>query len=256
MSRTNFTTPLLFLSLFLLGTSACATLFPPRPAITWDTDPEALIVSATYCCGFVLSYEVENYIPDAQIWGDGRIIWVEEGGDQRKVFEGALTQGQMADFLRFIETEGFFGWEDLYANYNITDHAHQCLEIVLLEESKRVCEYIEGAPRAFHYLYNRIAKGAGATGTAFIPDSGYLISYLFPRLYAKRYFNDQIWEADKMGFSLEEAVHGLWIEGEVLETAWEIVNINIWRNLIQDGEDYYEIAIQIPGVSAQAPPER
>jgi hypothetical protein len=57
-----------------------------------------------------------------------------------------------------------------------------------------------------------------------------------------------------MGFSLEEATQGRWLEGETLAQVWKIVNANWARMIIQEGEAYYQLSIQVPDISLTPPP--
>ena len=240
----------------VLAGLACNTLVPPRPEVNWDTRPEARIVRGTFCCGFVPEMVYQNYIPDVQIWGDGRMIWTQSSSanGQRRVLEAQLTPGEMTQLLQRAVDDGFFGWKDNYADYSVTDMPSQCLSIELSSVSKSVCEYYTGAPKAFHTLYAYLADGAGLSGADFVPTRGYLKSEL------QNYGGQPAppvslqWPADSLGFSLSEATNGKWVEGEALAFAWRVVNENPWGETIQDGEDYYQITVQIPGVNQVEPP--
>lgn len=248
--------PLYALITLLLASLACNTLLPPRPKVEWDTDPNALIVSATISGGMVPQSVAINYIPDAQVWGDGRIVWVEYLGDgQRRVLEATLTPDQLRAFLQRAVGDGFFGWEASYADYNVYDAATQCLSLALASNSKSVCEYVSGAPRAFHTLYGEVASGLGLTGSDYRPERGYLTAQALN--YEGQPTPEVLlhWPANSMGLSLSDAAGGAWVEGEALELAWRMVNTNLWGGLVQEGETYYELTLQVPGVSQILPPE-
>ena len=228
-----------------------------RTEPSWNTAPDALIVSATLCCGYVHKLVRENYIPDALIWGDGRIIWTQStNSGERRVLEGYLTPDQMDALLQRVVADGFFDWQDKYVTYTRTDAAHKCLSVQLGQRSKQVCEYIEGAPQAFHDLYADIATGAGVAGAEYVPELGYLTAYPLDFSNQPAPQVELKWPADSAGFSLNEAVHGVWVEGEVLELAWAALNVKQWGMIVQDGDAYYQISVQIPGISLFEPPAR
>lgn len=235
---------------------ACSTLLPPRPEVRWDPNPEAVIIRATYCCGLVPVLVAENYIPDVLIWGDGRILWVESTGSGRRVMEGQLTAAQMEAVLQRAVNAGFFGWRNSYGDYSVTDMANQCLTINLSSQSKTVCEYYRGAPRAFHDLYGELAGGAGASAAEFVPDRAYLIAYPYQPNQSQPAPQPILhWPAGELGFSLAEAAGGAWVEGEALELAWRTVNAEVWGGgLVQDGETFYQLSMLVPGVSQVQPP--
>lgn len=244
------------LCILILAGLACNTLVPPRPEISWDARPEALIVRGTFCCGLVPITLVQNYIPDVQIWGDGRMIWTQSSstGNQRRVLEAHLTPEQMTDVLQRAVNDGFFGWKDSYADYTVTDYPSQCLTITLTSTSKTVCEYFKGAPKAFHTLYAYLANGAGQSGTDFVPTRGYLKSELQNYGGQPAPTINFHWPANSFGFSLSEATNGKWVEGEALAFAWHVVSENPWGEVIRDGEEYYQISVQILGVNQMEPP--
>lgn len=224
----------------------------PQPEVQWDPDPETQVVSATFCCGLASELLKNNYLPQAQIYGDGRIIWTLEASDgKRNVMQGRLTSEQMAGLLQSAVNAGFFGWDELYTDpLSPSDLPSQCLSIQLVDQSRRVCEYYQGAPPAFHDLYDRLAQGAGASGTPYTPENGYLTAYPIDKPDGPA----QTWDADGLGLSLAQAVSGAWVEGPALEKAWELVNDSPWGGITQEGEAFYQITLQIPVVSMYQPP--
>ena len=182
------------------------------------------------------------------------MIWVEQsGGGERRVLEGRLTTDELKALLQRIADDGFFGWTDNYADYSVTDMASQCLSVELTSESKSVCEYYKGTPKAFHELYAYLADGAGVTGTDYVPARGYLTA--IPQAYSGQPAPpvDLHWPAASLRFSLSEVVNGKWVEGEALELAWRVVNMKLWGGVVQDGDVYYQLTVQIPGVSQNEP---
>ena len=222
------------------------------PEVAWESSPETQIVSATHCCGFVPEEVMINYIPEAQVFGDGRIIWTQISEDgQRSVLEGTLSTQQIEDLLQQAVDYGFFGWEELYTSpLSPSDLPSQCLFIRLADLSRRVCEYYEGAPEEFHQLYETLKSGAGASSTEYVPEKGYVVARTVPTPD----WTVPAWDAGTLGFSLSQASEGAWIDGEALEAAWSLVNQNPGGGVVQEGDAYYQITLQIPGVSMEQPP--
>jgi len=236
-------------AVLLLVSLACNTLVPPRPAVEWDHSPEAVVLRATFCCGLVPQFYAENYIPEVQIWGDGRLIWVEElDGGARRVLVGALTETELAALLQRFVDAGFFGWADNYANYDITDGATQCLRLTLSSLSKSVCEYYEGAPAAFHTLYAEAASGAGAAGSEFVPAEGFLS--VWPAQAPSSADDDVLdWDPAVTGLSLAEVAGEVPVDGNALALAWRVVNRSAWQPLVREGNGYYYLVVSIPGLN-------
>lgn len=225
--------------------------------IDWDRSPDAEIISATFCCGFTTMLFVQNYIPAATVWGDGRIVWtaIDEDG-KRSVWEGQLAADSIIGFVKDAAQEGFFNWKDLYEDRRVADAATKCLTISLLDLKKSVCEYFEGAPQAFHQLYDVVAEGAGAQNFGpYMPETGYLTA--LEMTFEEPPTPDQIhadWDAASLNLSLADAANGVWVEGQALAAAWDIVNRNIWANVVHDNGRYFQLTLQIPGLSFTEPP--
>ncbi len=227
----------------------------PLPELIWDDAPENVVISATFCCGFAPRLAVTNYIPDATVFGDGRIIWTtidETGG--RQVFEAQLSPEALELLLSQVAEAGFFGWEDRYADLSIADAADQCIQVNLDSVSKSVCEYVKGAPEAFHELYEELTNGTGAEGKPFIPETAFLT---VENLGSDLNLGDQKVNAldeATLGFTLEKAQQGVWIEGTALAQLWQEVNAKPWLPLVEDGQAFFQLGLQVPGLSSRSAP--
>lgn len=248
-----------FISLIslLLGTLACNTLLPPRPAVEWDSAPDRLIVQA-YTGGGML-YE-PNAMPDARLWGDGRLVWVTyTGSGARQVFTATLTPDEMRALLASFVDAGFFGWDDHYSPGIVYDAPSTCLNVTLLSEVKSVCETLSGAPRAFGRLYSEVAGGAGHANTAalLVPQRGFLsVTPIGPALPSGNAVTAE-WPAAAVGLALADVANseGAWIEGPALSLAWEAINAEPLYPILHDGEGYYQAQLMVEGVTTFTPPE-
>lgn len=229
---------------------ACNTLFPPRPEVRWEADPNTLVISADTCCGMLFD---PNGIPDARLWGDGRLIWVEYDGSKRRVVSAALTAAEMTSLLQIFVEAGFFGWKDYYAPAEpIYDAPSTCIHITLVGESKSVCETVEGAPKKFGELYANVTSGAGVQGTDYVPMTGYLQSTVWQVTDSGPPAPE--WPVESTGLSLKDALGGVWVDGEALRIAWETVNAEPLNSVVQEGDQFYTLILLIPNITRTAPP--
>lgn len=246
----------LFLAITILALAAlaCNTFFPPRPPIAWDTDPNTIIIEATFGGGMVPVNAAQNQIADARVWGDGRMVWTQfDSQNHRRVFETQVSDDVLRAYFQRAEDAGFFGWDDFYTDGVIYDAATKCLRLNLQSVTKGVCEYAVGAPPALHTLYSEVSNGLGQQGHDYQPTTGYLIAY--PQNYSGSTPTViLVWPAKQFGVSLKDAVAGKWLEGEALETAWLAVNVDPWGGVVQEGDTYYALVLQVPGISQIEPP--
>jgi hypothetical protein len=196
-----------------------------------------------------------NALHPLRVWGDGRILWVEndsKGG--RRVLEGHLTQPEMTDLLTKISDAGFFGWATSYQpKFQVYDAGTTTLSVNLTSHSQSVSEYAgEGAPQKYHELLAYLSGGAGASGADFAPTTGYLTAFAGQPASGQAPYH---WPNVSLGYDLDKAASGMYIEGEALQFAWRAVNES-YVAIVESGGMDYHIALQIPGVSQQEPPTK
>lgn len=228
----------------ILLLAAGCSLFQPPPELTWDHDPDTIIIKVTVGGGLQPTAAAFNAIPRAIVWGDGRIIWqTHDDAYNRLVWQGQLNEEEMASLLQTFADKGFFRMDNHYAPKEpVYDSSSTSLRLNLLAGPYSVSEYHDGAPRAFHELVGLVSSGAGAEGQPYIPGNGYLTAV---SLQNGDPTGLPIWDADTMGLNLDDA-HETLVEGETLARAWEIVNQKEWSPLVIQGDDVYELHLQIP----------
>jgi hypothetical protein len=254
MHRNSVTFYQLLITL-LLTQLACNTLLAPRPPVAWDASASALIIEANSSGGML--YE-PNAIPDARLWGDGRLVWVDyHSSGARQVLTAALTPDKMRDVLAAYVSAGFYGWDDYYSPGVVYDAPNTCVRVALTGHSKSVCESLTGAPRAFRRLYNDMAGGLGLAGVPFVPERGFLsVTAVGPDLPAGSLSVE--WPATSLGLTLEAiaASDGAWLETDALVLVWDAANAEPLYPILHDGDTYYQAQLKVPGVTTLEPEER
>ena len=229
----------------------------PRP-LDWNTDPGTRVVLATTCCDSPTTEElVRFYIPEAQLWGDGRYLWTERD-DQgtRQVFATHLPAAEMAAMLEEIAATGFFTWKEQYAVEPAVDAASQCLTVTLQEGSKTVCAaHGSAAPSAFYALFDRLAHGAGQSGQPYRPQRAYLTGFRLEAGDGPLPAPDVAWPAALAHLPVSEAIAGTWLEdGDGLQSLWQAANRSPYYMPVVAGDDgRYRIILQVPGASWMEP---
>ena len=246
----------------LLWLVACSRVPPtenafwrPTPPLlpTWDTNPDTRTVLATFCCdGPVIEELVRPYIPEAQVWGDGRFLWTERDDDgARQVMVKQLTTEQMTALLQEITVSGFFDWDERYVGEPVVDAASQCLTVALADQSKTVCATHGGAPDTFYALFAWLSQGAGTSGALYWPERAYLTGFQLPDTATPLPEPDVAWPESLANVPVAEAIVGLWVEeGGTLRLLWEAANQNPYHMpVVEDGDARFRIILQVPGVS-------
>jgi hypothetical protein len=209
-------------------------------------------VLATYCCDIPITQElVRPYIPEAQLWGDGRLVWTEhQANGERQVFMRRLSDGDMAALLQEIIAAGFFGWDEQYAGEPVVDAASKCLTVALTDQTKTVCETHGGAPGAFYTLFDWLSQGAGANGTPYLPQTAYLTGFRLEDTGVPLPEPEVAWPRTLSHIPVGDAINGLWIEGEDLIPLWEAANQSPYHMpVVEDKNRRYRVILQVPGVS-------
>ncbi len=236
-------------------------------ALNWDKSPEVKIIHVSDPINFPglsctwQDERMDNHIPEGQVFGDGRIIWVEyyraEEEDARRLMEGRLSEAELSSLLEKISVSGFFSWKDHYSRgLSVVDGPPNTIMHVNLKEKEKRVIVSSGAPAGFHELVRLVTTGAGTVGREYIPERGYLEVYPF-------YYYDQdqdwqlpFWPGEEAGFHLEELVYerGQYIEGPLLEFVWRLINSCPRQPVVVDADEAYILTLIIPNFSTIAIP--
>ena len=228
---------------------------PQSPELTWDHDPATLIIRVAFSGGgSAPNAALVNELFGAQVWGDGRIIWITWDKDyHRQVWQGQLSEAQMTSLLETFADKGFFDMDARYEpDEDILDGGATSLSVHLLSTSTQVSEYLNSAPDEFHELTALLSSGAGVEGTPYMPPSGQLTA----REITPRDGMDSpelpIWDATALELDLHDAER-IWVEGDALARAWEAVNRNSAFPIMVQGDSYFELYLRLPELSVMEP---
>jgi hypothetical protein len=64
------------------------------------------------------------------------------------------------------------------------------------------------------------------------------------------------WDVQQMGVSLSEVLDGAthWISGDGAGWLWNTLHALPSNTIFQDGDNYYQVALQVPGITRDSPP--
>jgi Ca-activated chloride channel family protein len=228
-----------------------ADLFRGEVDLAYPVGADDLVIEAGTRGGLVPPQIEANHIPGFRLYGDGRAVWIEEKDRGISVWEGRLDTGEIDALLRWMQGQGFFGMDELYTGENPPmDLPTSCIRVHLVEQSRSVCEYYQGAPEAFDEIYRRLQAGAGASDVhAYQPEIAWAVA---ERLEWDAGGEVIAWP-ELLSPALSALEGGAWVEGETLAF--------LWRNRLEQGAwmiyeelgDRYTMVIQVPGLVPGAP---
>jgi hypothetical protein len=244
--------------------SALRDLLHPAIRPEWNRDPAAIVIQATSAWPQSAQAVALNALPDALIWGDGRIVWTEaRTNGSRQVSVGRLETRELAQLLERATRAGFFRMHSWYPSVatgaaglrddGIADHEgpyDRSLCVHLLHTSHEVCACDGAAPGAFDDLYRHIATGAGAAGLPYRPAEAFLVATPARRSPDRRL---PWWDAGATGLRLEDAAGGVWVCDTALDLAWKLVNATPTDPRVTQGSRAYVLTLQVPDIITWEP---
>jgi hypothetical protein len=231
-----------------LVSAACTSEPPPAP-IAWNADAGSIVVEVVAHGGYFDRTAHERRIP-LRIWGDGTIVWSRQEGSEAVVLTGRLTEAQLRLLLEHARDVGFFGWSRFKSRR--TDQGSTCIAIVTIAGSHKVCaEDHSDPPPPWRELIDALRAGAGAEGTPYSPQRGYLVARKRDEK-RKPAAPGRRWPADS-GVKLASASDGVWLEGAPLATAWKLIYLDQVRSAEEAGTAY-DLFLRVAKVTATEPP--
>jgi hypothetical protein len=221
---------------------------PPRLRAEWDTSPEVSIIKVGYVG------EVDyNYIPAAQVWGDGHIIWVEyDSKGNRRVLEGSLSKDELAQLIdKLIDADFFKGYRRF--DWRLLSGEYLSLRLSNVWHQVAIDPTGGYSNSAVLDLVEFLKSGAGTTGTDLIPVQGILHAYPLEQVSLPNDLEASYqWPDERFGYGLESVYlkkphNEIPIAGEELAFAWEVVNSP--SPLVESEGEVYWIGVVIPYVS-------
>ena len=231
--------------------AALRDLLRPTVHADWNHNPAAVVIQATSAWPQGDPAIALNALPDALIWGDGRIVWTRTHADgSRQTSVGRLDARQLGQLLEGAVRAGFFRMSHWYPADGRAQPYDRSLCVHLLHTSHEVCARDGAAPRAFTDLYQHIVVGAGAVGLPYRPSEAFLVA-----TPARRDAERQLprWDASATGLRLDEAAGGVWVRGTALDLAWKLVSAAPADPRVTQGSRAYLLTLQVPDIIAWEP---
>lgn len=230
------------------------------PIIQWDRDPLSVVFRAEVAGGNTDPFLRLSEVPLCTIYGDNRVVWTSTipGSSTEQVLFDVVSDQQIFDFVgyltveqriytfdagadRLLPSEVAPVYERLTLSINAVTHvtddfADWPSEGDYFQDIVDACQRIARSPRRFE------PQGAWVSAR----NTSYDLS--LPSIF---------WEPDPAGFSITELAGSgerRWLEGDVVRLLWIALQDNTLAVQFNEADVHYTIAIQVPGVTLDAPP--
>lgn len=248
----------LILSLFCAACQPAATPTPQALAEDdlWVRDPAAIIFRADVVGGSLPELARMSETPVCTIYGDNRVVWVNvlDSSTYQVLYDRVSDE----DIYRFLD----------YLTVRERIYTHQAgLADIDLEQFDPVYQTVlinvgglEHRSDSFSDWdvdwFNRVTdacKTISRSPVLFVPRGAWLT--VQPAQYTIE-APLMLWEADEQGLSLAAIAASAaprWIEGPVVERLWDVLTTQPASLILNEGDGYYRFALQVPGISRDAP---
>ncbi len=237
-------------ALVLLMTACRPAVTPDANLAQWDRNPQAITFRVD-----VLGGETEigarNAIPDCTIYGDNRVVWTNQLSPfQIQVLEDRLSDKVIDAFVQNLTVQ-----ERIYTFDGHDTDGTQPLENVWINVSgsQHHADALSGWDSDWYPRVRDACKNLSKTPVLVAPSSGWLSAQ--PIAFSTQY-PVATWDSTLVGLSLSSIAGGepRWISGEGASWLWNTLH-SLPSNLIfDDAGTYFQAALQVPGVTRDAPP--
>jgi hypothetical protein len=228
---------------------------PSNPSIvTWDRSPQAILFRADVIGG-ESEFHTRNAIPNCTIYGDNHLVWVNELGPfQIQVLEDRLTDEAISAFVQHLAVdERLYTYEAGLPDFDGADQPVVETVSIDVNDIEHHADSFSGWGADWFPRVLDACKNLSRAPVLVAPSSGWVSAQSVP-------FSMQpplvTWDTARMGFSLAEVLGGTarWISGDGAGSLWNTLHALPSNTIFQDGDSYYQAALQVPGISRESPP--
>ena len=247
----------MFALVLLIAACRPAIQSTPNPNIVlWDRSPQTIVFRADIVGG-ESDFVARNAVPNCTIYGDNRIVWVNELGPfQIQVLEDRLSDQTISAFAQHLAVdERIYTYQAHLADIQTQDGVNPVAETVTINVDNVLhqADSFGGWDADWFPRVLSACKSLSQTPVLVAPSSGWLSAQSVP-------FSTQppivTWDATTMGISLSSAADGAthWVSGAGAAALFTTLHSLPSNMIFEDGNAYYEVALQVPGLTRAAPP--
>ena len=246
----------LLLTLLLAACRPAPATVTPTTLVGWNRSPQAVVFRAEIVGG-ESDFRARSAIPNCTIYGDNRVVWINELGPfQLQVLEDRLTDSAIDQFVQYLAAqERIYTFGARLDAIRAQADVNPVVERVTLtvNEVEHQADSFGGWDADWFPRVLKACKDLSAAPVLVAPTSGWVYARSVPFSMAPPV---TAWDAAALGLSLSSVADGgpHWIDGAAASTLWNTLHSLPDNVIFEDGSAYFEVALQVPGVTRDAPP--
>lgn len=226
--------------------------------IRWERDPLHVVFRAEVTGGVDMgSLPRLSEVPLCTIYGDGRLVWLRETNFEDEVLFDQLDENAIVNFITYITVdERIYTFEEGYRFQvpRLEVPVYQRL-MVDVNDRRHVTDEFADWPPDYGYFERMLeaCKDLARTPRTFVPSGAWLSVEITEY---SRHAPEVVWEPEAAGLSFEEIYEEggrRWIEGDNVIILWNLIRDNSFSIQFYERGNNYRIALQVPGVTIDAP---
>jgi hypothetical protein len=225
--------------------------------VQWDRNPATVVFRAEVRGGqYEGTFLARNEIPPCTIYGDNRVVWTSDssGGTTQVLFD-QITDESLIAFVNYMAIN-----QQFYTYTSGLDNAPpssitpvvETLTLFVNDVNKRT-DMMGGWGIEYYERAIDQCRNLGTEPTIFEPDGGWLSAQEVP-------YSSQspiiVWDDAAAGLNFAEVAatnQARWITGDLVRLIWNQVLGSPYDVRFDQGDFQYEVALQVPGVTLDAP---
>lgn len=226
--------------------------------IRWDRSPQTIVFRADVTSkDDAQSFRARNEVPPCTIYGDNRIVWINDLGDfQTQVLWDKLTDQQIIDFITYLTVVERIYNHDAGADLQPPSAVAPIVETlsVFVNERQHITDSFSDWEFGYFQRILDVCKTTSSAPVLFEPQGAYVAAQEVP------YDSNAptlIWDGNAAGLRLSElAASGerRWITGQNLNILWNTMRTSSPLLLFLEDNTPYQVALEVPGVTRSSPP--
>jgi hypothetical protein len=225
--------------------------------VQWDRSPTTVVFRAEVRGGqYEGTFLSRNEIPPCTIYGDNRVVWTAEvgGGNVQVLFDQVADESIVAFVNYMAINQQFYSYTSGLdtAPPSSVSPVVETLTLFVNDVNKRT-DAMGGWGIDYYERAIESCANVSTEPAVFEPDGGWISA-------EEVAYDSQapllVWDANASGLNFSElAASGQprWITGDLVRVLWNMLRTSVYGVRFDQGDFQYHVALQVPGITRDAP---